>query len=378
MDTLKKQTEARAAALIKKLDSRYTLSYVDYRDSLDEKEHDKLVLDCIKDNSLQPLDEAAFEWYMDAEPEAVRQIIEETFDEEEREEIEEDDDLREMIEEAIRDRDDSNVAKDLARNTGSRYFFIPLGMEIDGREYGGESTEKAAKKIAKKAGIQYADHEAALLELVENAYYGGTLGVLFRADSFIFITEGYYKKINIEGGQLAIIDYGNGSGHDVHIKETLTVPFDRENIGIENYYVHDVCGMVLDEASVSFEGKTKKDISKAREPEYMAGSVGNIIADSISMVHVRAWNEKECNGKKDYEAGHLYRFDLQGWTDAPEAIREALKKGGWIARIKQVTPTKNYTCAWVAFDYKGDKVLAKKVLSDYAYVDAYINRIIKK
>lgn len=392
MDTMtkKKTSDERARELIEKLDSRYTLSYVDYRDTLDEKEHDKLVLDCIKENSLAPIYEAADDWYMDGQHQSVEQIIMDTFDDEEREEIWNDHEIRDAVEQAIYDRDESDTAKDLARNTGSRYFFIPLGMEVEPIEFSARTdagakysddysdTVKKAKAIARKAKLDYAKYEKALRELVANASYGGTLGVLFRADSFIFITEGYYKKINIKGGELAIIDYNNGSGHDVRIDETLSVPFDRENIGIENYYVHDVCGMVLDEAAISFEGKTKKDISKAREPEYMAGSVGNILADSISMVHVRAWNEQKNPIGQPCEPGHLYRFDLQGWNDAPEAIREALKGGGWIAKIKQVTPTKNYTCAWIAFNYKGDKVLAQKILSDYEYVRAYIDRITSK
>jgi hypothetical protein len=42
---------------------------------------------------------------------------------------------------------------------------------------------------------------------------------------------------------------------------------------------------------------------------------GNHIGDGHSSAYVRPWNEIECNGKKDYEPGHLQNFDLKPWRE---------------------------------------------------------------
>lgn len=54
-------------------------------------------------------------------------------------------------------------------------------------------------------------------------------------------------------------------------------------------------------------------------------STGNIISNTILGLFVRNWNNTECNGKTDYEAGHLYKFDTKN-LDLPSYVESYLRK----------------------------------------------------
>lgn len=368
-----KSTTKTIEKYIAKLDSRYSLHYVDYRDSLDEKHHDAIVHEAIQKNSRMPIEETTCEWY-DDDYEAVRSIIAETYTDKEQERIEEDEDLHQSIVDAIRERDDSDVVSDLMRNTGSRYFFYSLGIEIpEGAEIKDVMRELNGWK--KSNGAKWKITKEQMSELIANAFYGGSLGFLFRLDSFALVTEPHeYERMKLDQAQLACIDYVNGSGYDLTVEEVVLPLFKhRHRIGIEHYYVNDVCGMSLDESSCTFEGKREWSEVEPEKHKYSTSSVGNIMADDITMLHVRSWNETKCNGQT-YEHGHLFRFDTKD-RNAPTHVVEALKmSGGWLAKIKEVTPTENYVCAWVAFDSEGN-VVAKKIERARGYVMAYCEHI---
>lgn len=106
-------------SIMNKLDKSYTLMYCDRSDNLDES-HDT-INDCIQAHNLEPLYEIMdSDWTFDAENESVDYIIKELdLTDEEREWIDADYDNHIAIEEAIRDRDDSDYLKDMMKNTWS-------------------------------------------------------------------------------------------------------------------------------------------------------------------------------------------------------------------------------------------------------------------
>ena len=116
--------------------ARYvSLFYVDYRDSLDE--HEDIQEKCLRSNSLESLYEKSFEWYESQEQENLEEYMDETrrnmekaglsglFKEHE-----------EQIRDLIYERNDSNPAKDLIRNSCDTNLFYSLGVEIDGYSTG--------------------------------------------------------------------------------------------------------------------------------------------------------------------------------------------------------------------------------------------------
>ncbi len=117
--------------IISLMEESYTLIWVDYRDSLDE--HLNLIQKCLDKQSCEDLWEKVDEWYMDAEWEAIKEIIAKLkeecvvfndFDEEEVDAFfeEHDDEIRDEI----YIRNDSTTVEDLIKNTDD----IPIRVEM--------------------------------------------------------------------------------------------------------------------------------------------------------------------------------------------------------------------------------------------------------
>ena len=113
------------------MEPAYTLVWTDYNDSLDN--HYDIIQKCLDERNRECLWEKTDEWYHDAEWEAVREIIAKLkeectvfhdFDEEEVDAFfdEHEDDIRDEI----YSRNDSDVLKDLIRNTDD----IPVRVEM--------------------------------------------------------------------------------------------------------------------------------------------------------------------------------------------------------------------------------------------------------
>ena len=54
-------------------------------------------------------------------------------------------------------------------------------------------------------------------------------------------------------------------------------------------------------------------------------SVGNVMGTCQSSSFIRPWSETECNGKTDYEPGHLQKFDLELFREVPLYLRDFIK-----------------------------------------------------
>ena len=113
------------------MEQSYTLVWTDYNDNLDN--HLDIIRQCLDNRNRECLWENTDEWYRDAEWESVRDIIiklkdecteSHGFDEEEADDFFEEHD--EEIRDEIYSRNDSDVVKDLIRNTDD----IPIRVEM--------------------------------------------------------------------------------------------------------------------------------------------------------------------------------------------------------------------------------------------------------
>jgi len=256
---------------------RTSLTYVDYRDSLDE--HTELISECIKAGNDDAIYEKSWEWFNEQEWESVQEYvkqvksdIESRFDlgSDEAEDIIEQ--FRDQIEDTIRNNDDSDVLKDLWRNTSDQTMFYDTGYEVEDGSWAWneERMNQEVKAIKKYLGISRNKKEwdKDLVLLIAQAGYGGQLVVYFYEDAEDFIRTDEFKTILFENFHLAIINTGNGSGHDMHMyKCAITLPFVKENLylckEVTYSYTFQVCGMSSNwcaETGVKFSTKLHKTL----------------------------------------------------------------------------------------------------------------------
>lgn len=254
----------------KYLPTYVSLYYVDYRDDLSDRHHADLLQECIGKNSLQPLDEAVYDWWEYPEGEymdAIRKAMEE-------------DDLGELYEDnedEIRDwlyeHDKSTPVEDLLSNTGGITFFYSLGMEVDGwhgggfmcSPYRGESESMAAYRVARKLGIRKGtDSYERIEEMVSEAGGGGELRIYFETSIDELISGAEENRLHWTTGdgkkdfksmrfmgdvKIAIYNPGEGSGYETTIHLDKTFPFKRENLFVsesEKWDLESTFGMCGD------------------------------------------------------------------------------------------------------------------------------------
>jgi len=244
------------------------LCYVDYRESINENK--SLCLELAETGRLDSLWEDIFDW---GEYENMGYILENTFNENEREEIREKSEFRDYFRNWCFEHNISNVEDQLLKNTYRRFYYYDLDLYIEPNfsndgfwNKPNNNEHEQARKIAKKLGIEYQKYKPELLELVENASYGGDLVILFVADPFDIQEQFRNKAIKFKSGfEVCIMDRCNGSGYSLPIKEEMTFEFKDINLNDDEYasgysFAHEVCGMLTwDTTSFSFvEEKAKK------------------------------------------------------------------------------------------------------------------------
>lgn len=236
------------------LQESYTLRYVDYRDDLSGNL--ELIQKVIHNPENNDLEEELFDGFQEQEWEAVRIAKEELSEaiqiafnikEDEADEIiEENDDL---IREAIEDRDDSNIMKDLFHNTGNQVFFYSTGTLIG--DYAAPLKERLRDvKKALKIKLKNKEFDELIEQMCCQASYGGELVIYFTdsmEDWLDYNNENAGKKIEFSDFHVAIIDTFNSSGNDTYLTHTFSLPFNREMLFLcktINYsYTYDVCRM---------------------------------------------------------------------------------------------------------------------------------------
>lgn len=237
--------------------SSVSLYYVDYREDLDE--HEDLQEQSIRKNNLDIIREAVSDWYAEQE----RRNLTETIDEIEKKmsengRYEEFKEHAEEICDLIYERNDTDPTEDLIRNTSVTNMFYSLGVEIGGYDtYGnmrGESEAMACYRIRRVLKLKKGQYDDKILELIQNASYGGELRIYFNAMFDKLLTqnqEADFSTIRFYGDVVvAIADSHNGSGYDITLPIDITLPFKRDNLFVDSQihysYADEICGMSND------------------------------------------------------------------------------------------------------------------------------------
>lgn len=260
-----------------------SLYFVDYRDSLDD--HEDLQEQCIRKNSLYPLDEESFEWYSEQLYENTRSEMLEIKKSMEKaglgsEYDEHEDEIRDML----YDRNDTYPAEGLIKNTSSTNMFYSLGLEIEEYQYGQchrrQSETYWCNRIRQVLGLKKGEYDDRILEMLAAASYGGELRIYFNAmfNELVSDDSGQdFKTIRFYGDVVvAIADSREGSGDHTTLPIDITLPFNRENLFIDSQvhysYADEICGMVHDWCdSTKWETSmktVKMKLSKSRMAEH--------------------------------------------------------------------------------------------------------------
>lgn len=286
-----------------------SLSYVDYRDNLDE--HEDTLQSCIQQNNYYPLYEETDDWYLEQESEYCRQELDairekmsadghgEEFDEHE-------DEIRNLLYE----RNDADPIENLIRNSRTTNVFYSLGVEIDGYHSDwcgscrGESVAMSCYKVRRALRIKKGQFDDEILGLVQNASYGGELRIYFNAmfnDLISQDTNNDFKTIRFHGNvTVAIADSRNGSGDHTTLPLDITLPFNRKNLFVDSQvhysYASEVCGMSHDWCDGTLWETGMKPISKKK---------------SIKTSNMGAHVEQEAEYDRVFKAGGCSAGDMK-------------------------------------------------------------------
>lgn len=148
-------------------------------------------------------------------------------------------------------RDNSTPLKDLLRYTDDSICYYDTGLELDQTwNFDEKEYQKAIKDIKRvlKIKIKDSSYDKQIRELIANASYGGRLLIFFKGDIEEMMSLSDKKKVTFSDYEVGLIDYGNGSGHNVEMRGAkFSLPLDVKNIGFDlshRYnYTDAVCAM---------------------------------------------------------------------------------------------------------------------------------------
>jgi len=235
-----------------------SLYYVDYQDSLDE--HQELLQECIENNCFDALYENIHEWYMDSPYYAFEYLNKELHsDIMNKFDLDDDevDEIMEEFEDEIRDHyyevDDSNVLKDLLRNTSTLIAHYDTGYYMDSGSWNWSNAEVRLERIKIKQFLNIKDsgYDAPLDMMIMQASGGGQLNIYFELDIEDFINNSN-KTIIFSDFQIGIVNHYEGSGDilETEIKGDITLPLNTSNIFLEKSikynWTYSIAGMCRD------------------------------------------------------------------------------------------------------------------------------------
>jgi hypothetical protein len=232
------------------LPSTTLLRCVDYRDNLEH--HPRTVNQCVKDNNFDVLNDMCDSWYEEDDSYYIEELSKDLMRKYDITKDEADDIIEEniyVIRDTLRDRDMSNVTKDLLRNKGEFVWYYETGIMVD---YPTQlSEEELTEKIDEIISLGMIDTQNLRNQLefmLLQCYYGGEIVIYFTEDFDNLINlHNEFKTISFNSYHLCCNDRWNGSGDHCFIKQPLTLPFNRDKVKLckldEHSYTYDVCGM---------------------------------------------------------------------------------------------------------------------------------------
>lgn len=278
--------------IIDLLDPSYNLTYIDYRDNLNDSL--STLQTCIQEGNRDALYELTDDWFNDAEYDSVAQILTEL-----QETVADQDDwwdedwlnddpyhydnlhngltcvfedYSDWLRDAVFGRDSSTPLDDLLRNTSEVTLHYRTGYEVANNDGYNEQSEVWAFK--KFLGIKKKDTtwDKQIQMVMAQASYGGQLIIFFMDDAKRWIDpfDPKIDTIKFKNPHICIWDGWNGSGDDTILDGfELTLPFDRTNLYIDETchynYSQDVCGMVH-----GFCSGTEVSLSHSRKRKHHA------------------------------------------------------------------------------------------------------------
>lgn len=315
------------------LPKRTSLYYVDYNDSLDD--HLDLLQECIENGEYDTLYSAIDDWYIDSPCYAFEYLDKELADDICRKfDIGDAEEIMEEYEQEIRDeyynRDDSDVLKDLLRNTGKQTMFYDTGIEIDSDswQWNREKIAKTRNFIKKSLKIKCSKRQNRLIDtMLCQASYGGSLVIYFYDDVSDFI-ETTQNTITFKNPVIAIIDTVNGSGDHCELGKVgeIEMPFNRERIRlcktIKYSYTFSVCGMYSDWCEDTIVGLKDTVITKVLGESALSLKLQKdakysevFKSGSCSFGDVDFNRHRNVIYRNDYPAGHTCKDCGTFWID---------------------------------------------------------------
>lgn len=263
-----------AEQIIALLPKTVSLHFVDRNSSFDG--HTSLVQQCITDGNMYPIYEQVDDWYIDdhygfdAVKDELMSDMQNAFDIEEGEAEELYDKFEDSIRDAIWNRDDSDLTKDLFRNTSDFVMFYDTGHYVEcAYPLYPEDCEEQLAEIKKVIKLDTNDYDELIRQLMYEASYGGNLVVYFREDGgdVIKAIEDGANLISFSGEvHIAIPNHSCGAGSDTSFNHKFSLPFIKENLflckEVKYSYTYDVCGMYSDWCD-----STTMELSKAEVTE---------------------------------------------------------------------------------------------------------------
>lgn len=251
-------------ALIAKLDKTYTLVYADYRDAFDPETIAKF----INEHDANVLDESIDEWLFENRGLGADNVIDETFNDDEKAAI----DLLELGPELhmeIEQRDDSDPIREMLNHSGPHFCYVDiLPAEAEGCIESYQYTrdhEAEYKKIADAAGLDIVKDLEAIKELYHN---GASFSISPLVWFFTLDPSDYYAAllaqyksgkddimVTLHKPHLAIRDHCNGAGHYIETSRTVTVPLSSiksDEKGNGYSFANDTCGLVRAPFEIGF------------------------------------------------------------------------------------------------------------------------------
>jgi hypothetical protein len=246
------------------MDKTYTLNYTSsYDDNLND--HLGLVQKVIQEQDSTSLWEEVDEWFWEQRLDSVETIKEQLREEIVNQEagdadtVEFSDDVElffegnsDAIEDMIFERDDSDIIKELLRNTSDPVFFYDTGEYIDSTEFDDVKDITRKRQYIKRIfGIPAKEKrwDSNIDIMLCQASYGGRLVVYFRGDIEQWMDIGDNNRIEFSSPYIAIIDNYNGSGDHTDLSgHKFSLPLDVKNVWIDKTlkynYTYEVCGML--------------------------------------------------------------------------------------------------------------------------------------
>lgn len=267
---------------------KVSLYYVDYTDSLDE--HTDVLQKCITNQNKDYLYEKVDDWYIDGADiehylNELKSDIEQKYNIDDAEYIL--DEFQDEIRDALYDRDDSDIIKDLMRNTSKVIMFYDTSYEMESESW--NWTEKRIKqerqRIKKHLGIpaKINTWDNQLNLMIQQASYGGNVEIYFRDDIEDYLEiDKDLTKISFTNPTIGIVNHYNGSGDQCDLNGlTITLPLNPQNIFIDKeikyswtYSIAGMCHDAYDACKVQFiKGKKKKNIAISKNIAHMEKEV---------------------------------------------------------------------------------------------------------